>query len=160
GVLNIREHVYGADRKQRDAFDRTYESVLMNVHSARAAAKEIREIVQNHAKEVSDGTCAVKKGTAIHIEKNIDPQLRKQTETFLNSAGRALKSIQEVMRLLGIDIGFLYQKPSSFQRGIAKVAQAHPALAAYLSETRANWSERLIRARNALEHEGWTLPRV
>ena len=28
----------------------------------------------------------------------------------------------------------------------------------YLEETRSHWSERLINARNALDHGGWTLP--
>ena len=57
-------------------------------------------------------------------------------------------------------IAFFYQKPGSFQRGIAKLTQTDPDLAAYLAETRAKWSERLTKARNALEHEGWALPRV
>jgi hypothetical protein len=160
GVLKIREQLYGSDRKKRDDFDRTYESVLVNLHSARAAAKEIRDLVQYHRSEISQGTCVIKTGTVIRVEKNIYPELRKQTETFLNSAGRALKNVQDVMRLLGLDIAFLYQKPGSFQRGLAKLTQTDRNLGAYLDETRAKWSERLTKARNALEHEGWALPRV
>jgi hypothetical protein len=77
-----------------------------------------------------------------------------------SSAGRALKNVQDVMRLLALDLAFLYQKPASFQRGLAKLTQTDPDLGAYLDETRARWSERLTKARNALEHEGWALPRV
>ena len=132
----------------------------MNAHSARAASKEIRELTDGHFKEVRDGACVTRRGSTTHIEKSIDPQLRKQTETFLNSAGRALKSMQAVMRLLGIEIGSLYQKETSFERGIEKLKKTLPELTAYLLATRARWSERLSNARNALEHEGWTLPRV
>lgn len=160
GVLKIREQLYGSDRKKCDDFDRAYESVLVNLHSTRAAAKEIRDLVQNHRNEISQGTCVSKTGTVIRVEKNIYPELRRQTETFLNSAGRALKNVQDVMRLLGLDIAFLYQKPGSFKRGLAKLTQTDPDLGAYLDETRAKWSERLTKARNALEHEGWALPRV
>jgi len=34
-----------------------------------------------------------------------------------------------------------------------------PLLAEYLRQTR-TWSERLLKSRNAIEHEGWMLPRV
>jgi hypothetical protein len=132
----------------------------MNAHSARAASKEIHELIESHLKEVRGGACVSRRGGAIHLDKTIDPQLRKQTETFLNSAGRALKGMQEVMRLLGVDIGFLYQKQSSLGRGIEKLKKTQPELAAYLLATRSRWSERLVNARNALEHEGWVLPRV
>ena len=160
GVLKIREQLYGSDRKKRDDFDRAYESVLVNIHSARAAAKEIHDLVQNHRSEISQGTCVVRTGRVIRVESNIYPELRKQTETFLNSAGRALKNVQDVMRLIGLNIAFLYQMPASFQRGLAKISQTNLDLAAYLDETRAKWSERLTKARNALEHQGWALPRV
>lgn len=63
GVLKIREQLYGSDRKKRDDFDRAYESILMNLHSARAAAKEIRDLVQNHRSEISQGICVIKTGT-------------------------------------------------------------------------------------------------
>src|SRR4029077_15138556 len=131
GVLKIREQLYGSNRKKRDDFDRAYESVLTNLHSARAAVKEVDELVQNHRSEISQGTGVIKSGTAIRVEKNVYPELRKRTETFLNSAGRALKNVQDVMRLLGIDIAFLYQKPTAFQRGFAKLMQTDPDLAAY-----------------------------
>lgn len=161
GVLRIRDQIYDAsDRKQRDTFDKTYEAVLMNLHSARGASKEIHKLITGHVEEVRKGTCVVRRGNTIQIDENIDQQLRRQTETFLNSAGRAFKSMQELMRLLGREIGFLYQKQQSFERGIEKLKKTQPDLAAYLLEVRAKWSERLTNARNALEHAGWVLPRV
>lgn len=161
GVLRIRDQIYDAsDRKQRDTFDKTYEAVLMNLHSARGASKEIHKLITGHVEEVRKGTCVVRRGNTIQIDENIDQQLRRQTETFLNSAGRAFKSMQELMRLLGLEIGFLYQKQQSFERGIEKLKKTQPDLAAYLLEVRAKWSERLTNARNALEHAGWVLPRV
>jgi hypothetical protein len=67
--------------------------------------------------------------------------------------------MQDVANLLGVNIGFLFQKQAAFDTGILALATADSPLAAYLREARA-WSERLVNARNAVEHEGCTLPPV
>lgn len=61
---------------------------------------------------------------------------------------------------LGVNIGFLFQKASSFSEGLAALAVTDPDLAEYLRQTRAAWSERLLQIRNDLKHQGWTLPRT
>ena len=48
---------------------------------------------------------------------------------------------------------------SAFAAGIAALHATDPLLAEYLRHTR-NWSEPLVECRNAIEHEGWALPRV
>jgi hypothetical protein len=67
--------------------------------------------------------------------------------------------MQNVAAALKVDIGFLFQKPAPFARGISSLEQTDPYLAEYLRETRI-WSERLISCRNAVEHEGWILPKA
>jgi hypothetical protein len=61
--------------------------------------------------------------------------------------------------VLGVNIGFLFQKQAVFEAGIGALEGSDPALAAYLRHAR-TWSERLVNARNAVEHDGWTLPHV
>jgi hypothetical protein len=58
-----------------------------------------------------------------------------------------------------VNIGFLYQKPASFERGVTAFGQIDAPLAAYLREAR-QWGDRLIEARNGLEHGGWQLMRI
>jgi hypothetical protein len=67
--------------------------------------------------------------------------------------------MQRVTSVLGVNIGFLYQKPDSFERGVAAFARVDPRLAAYLREAR-RWGDTLVQARNELEHNGWQLPRI
>ena len=68
--------------------------------------------------------------------------------------------MQRVATALTLEIGFLFKKKNAFENGIAALTKTHPDLAVYLTETR-KWSERLIAdARNAMEHDGWRLPRV
>jgi len=67
--------------------------------------------------------------------------------------------MQRVTNALGVNIGFLYQKRDSFDRGVSAFAQLDAPLAAYLREARL-WGDGLVGARNGLEHAGWQLPRI
>ena len=67
--------------------------------------------------------------------------------------------MQRVTNALGVKIGFLYQKPESFEREVTALAKTNGSLAAYFREAR-RWGDTLVAARNELEHEGWQLPRV
>jgi len=67
--------------------------------------------------------------------------------------------MQTLTKMLGTDIGFLFQKPAVFQAGIANLATSDSALADYLNSAR-QWTEPLLNSRNAIEHSGWTLPKV
>ena len=50
-------------------------------------------------------------------------------------------------------------RPPAFEAGIAALQATDPLLAEYLRQTR-SWSEPLVESRNAIEHKGWSLPRV
>src|SRR5207249_1350565 len=89
----------------------------------------------------------------------IDTELKKEVESFLNAAVRALKDgMQVVAKEAQVSIGFLFKKQSAFDTGVAHLKTTDPALAEYLRQTR-TWSELLVRSRNAM-HEGWMLSRV
>ena len=85
----------------------------------------------------------------------------RKAEAFINTAARAIKKgMQDVAAVLGVNIGFLFQKQAAFEAGVATLQASDHALADYLRQARAVWSELLQDARNAVEHEGWTLPAV
>ena len=106
------------------------------------------------------GEIARLQGKAIHIDESVDKELRKQVESFLNAAVRALKQgVQDLRNELGVNIGFMFKQQAAFEAGIAALQATDPLLAEYLRQTRA-WSEPLVESRNAIEHKGWTLPCV
>jgi hypothetical protein len=158
GLLRLRDVVF-PNPAERDAFDKASHFVFLEFLNAREAARDLVEVWREHMRKVSQGEIAHIRGTTIQIDENIDKHLRKQFEGFLNAAVRALKQgMQNVTGALQMNIGFLFQKPAPFAKGVAALAVTDAALADYLQLTRTSWSERLLQSRNAVEHEGWTLP--
>lgn len=159
GMFRLRDVVF-PDYAKRDIFDKPYERVMEALLNTRSASQEIAQLVADHFGKLAKGEVGQLRGHTIYIEKPIDKELCKEVETFLNSAVRALKQgMQEVTKVLGKDIGFLFKKQSAFEDGIRILEKDDRHLAAYLREMR-KWSERLINSRNAIEHEGWILSKV
>ena len=158
-LLHLRDQV-SPDPAARDAFDKAYDFVLTSLFSARDAMRDLRRLWNEHRGKVESGEVARVQGRSIHVDEDISKWLSQEADAFLNAGTRALKKgMQGVAGVLGVNIGFLFQKQAAFEAGLATLAASDPALAAYLRQAR-TWSERLLDARNAVEHEGWTLPRV
>lgn len=159
GILRLRDVVFLDDLK-RGQFDKSYEFVIMTLLNARTASQEILQMLAEHIHKVSQGEIARVRGQTIQIDVTIDKELWKESADFLNNAVRALKhGMQNVTRILQVNIGFLFQKSNSFEKGLTALKKSNPLLAAYLRETR-KWSEHLIDSRIALEHKGWMLPKI
>lgn len=160
GLMRLRDAVY-SDPAGRETFDMVFDFVPTSLFTARTTAKEISELWATHARKVAAGEVVRRQGVAIHIDENIDKELRKQVEHFVNSAARVIKQgMQGLTAHLGVDIGFMFKKQSAFELGIATMRASDPSLAAYLEKSRHTWSERLIKSRIDLEHHNWFLPRV
>jgi len=160
GLMRLRDAVY-PDPAARESFDKAFDFVPNSLFTARTVAIEIAELWARHAHKVSAGELVRRQGPAIHIDENIDKELRKHVEHFLNSAVRVIKQgMQGLTMQLGVDIGFMFKQQPAFERGIAALKAADPLLANYLEKSRQMWSERLIKIRNDLEHNSWSLPRV
>ena len=158
GILNLRNFIF-PDNEKRNKFDDFYQVVLDTLTNVRETSKEIIQTLAEHSRKVSQGEIVRSGEHAIHINKSIDKDLRKEVEGFLNGSIRVFKDgMQILLKFLKLDIGFLYQKENAFNNGIAKLTKTHPELATYLRETR-KWSERLISVRNSL-HKGWMLPKM
>lgn len=159
GITRLRDVAFS--KNEREAFEKAYQFVLTNLLSTRTATKEILAMLEEHKRKVSAGERVRLVGNMIHEDEPIDRELRRKVEEFLNGAARVIKhGMQNVALAMKQDIGFLFKKQRTFEDGVAKLATVHPELAAYLTEAR-KWSERLIDgARNALEHDGWVLPRT
>jgi hypothetical protein len=159
GLLGIRENVF-VDASKREAFDKIFQTTLSAVMSARTAHKEIQRLWTDHQKRVSSGEIANTDGRNIRILESVDKELGTEFETFINASARAIKTgLQGLCSRFGLDIGFLFKKPSNFKTGIDRVRKTDPDLANYLAAAR-EWTERLILLRNDLEHDIWEFPRV
>jgi hypothetical protein len=159
GILRIRDIIY-PDPAKRETFDKPYEFVMSSLMNARATAKGLATLWAEHTRKIASGEMARLQGKTIHIDENVDKELRKEVESFLNAAVRALKQgMQDLANELGVNIGFMFKQQPAFEAGIASLQATDPLLAEYLRQTR-TWSEPLVESRNAIEHKGWTLPRV
>jgi len=159
GIAYLRDYALRDAQKKHD-FDRSYEFVFMTLMNIRKTAQEIVQLIADHSSKAARGELVRRSGGALYIEENIDKELRRQTEGFLNGAVRVLKQgIQEVANSLGIKIGFLFKKLTTFESGLAVLRTSDPYLADYLQHVR-EWSERLVECRNALEHSASVLPKV
>jgi hypothetical protein len=159
GVMSLRDAVYGDAARQRH-FDAIYEPVLSGLRSARESCGDIRKEWHGHHSRVESGAVVSVTGRRVQVSEQIDRVLKRDLESFLNTAVRTIKhSMQALAQELGIEIGFLFQKESSFEAGIARTRASDPVLADYLAGTR-QWSEPLVLIRNNLEHGSIPSPKV
>lgn len=157
GVLKLGDTLPASEKQ---AFEAAYDPLITTLLEIRTSAKELADLYTDHTRKIADGSIVQMQGPTIHITENIDRQLRKRVDEFLTTATRSFKDkMQRVTNALGVNIGFLYQKQDSFERGVAALAQTNAPLAAYLREAR-RWGDTLVDSRNGLEHGGWQLPHI
>jgi hypothetical protein len=159
GIFGIRDSVHD-DKAGRNQFDELYEPVLSALRNAREITQDIAKLWEDHRAKVASGAIVKADGRNVHISEHIDRALKRDLESFLNTAVRTIKHpLQILAKDLGTEIGFLFQKQSSFQAGVAKTRASDAALADYLLATR-QWSEPLVLIRNDLEHGTIQTPKV
>ena len=159
GIMRLRDAVFPVPATRLE-FDNHYEVVFSALTNARTASQNISRIWDEHTRKLGSGEIVREQGTAIHISENIDKDLRREVENFLNAATRALKTgMQNIGKHSNVDIGFLFMKAGTFERKVAELEKTEPDLAEYLRHTRI-WSEPLLKSRNDLEHEPEVLSRV
>lgn len=160
GLMRLRDAVY-PDRAERLKFDEVLDQTYSALVAARTAASEINEMWSTHTRKVASGEIARVEKNIIRVDEDISRELRRHVESFVYSAARTLKEgMKHFGRNMGKDVGFMFQKSAAYERGLKTLESTDLPLASYLRETRTSWSERLINVRNAIDHDGWALPRV
>jgi hypothetical protein len=161
GLCLLRDQAI-ADKTLRNEFDKAFEGVLTGLESLRDTAKSLQNTYSSHSDAVANGQAARIVNGNIYVPETIDLELKKQIEGLIGTASRVVKErMKGLLKLLGINIGFMFQRESAFNNGIARLRPTDPALADYLVETRAKWCERLQTIRNdLLEHGTWSLDHV
>jgi hypothetical protein len=109
GILRLADIVF-PDAAKREEFHKITELLINELLNVRSAAGEINKLWSDHAGKISEGEIVRIEESVVHISENIDAELRRHTESFLNTATRALKnSMQDVATFFGVNIGFLFQ---------------------------------------------------
>jgi hypothetical protein len=161
GIWRLRDYAI-EDKALKSRFDKVFQGVMSGLENLRDSARSIAQLYSAYSEAVGRGEIARVVNGDIYVSKSIDADLRKQVESFINTGSRIVKErMKELLKILGVNIGFLFQKDQAFNNGISRLRLSDPALADYLVATRAKWCERLMRIRNdLLEHGTWTLDNV
>ena len=160
GLMRLRDVIY-TDPKERFEFDKMLDQTYSPLIAARTTAGEITEMWEAHSRKVASGEIARLERNIIRVEEDLSRDLRRLVESFVYSAARAFKEgMKNFGREMGKEISFMFQKQATYERGLESLRATDSALADYLREARTSWSQRLIETRNAIDHDGWALPRI
>lgn len=159
GILTLSDAVF-QEQSKRNEFDNIYNTIIMDLCSIRTTLQEIVKLFSEHVEKVVQGKIVKIDENSIHVNEDINSELRKQVGIFIYSAARILKNgMQALAKFFNINIGFLFQKDNAFLQGIEKFEAFKPDLAHYIREAR-KWSDRLNQTRNNIDHPLWQLPNV
>ena len=167
GILDLRAKALQFDRSRSDSelarmeFDESYDPVWKALRATRTSVMNINRAIGDHIQKLSIESIVQFQSGAYSVSESIDKLLRDEMASFLMNSVVAIKGTQRVMKWFGINIGCLFVKPVNFERGVDVLRlEGHKALAQFLGEVRANWSEDVIHRRDSQEHSGWNLPSV
>jgi hypothetical protein len=131
---------------EREPFLKAHRTLMTTLMEIRDAAKDVAKTWTDHARKIEEGSIVERQGMNIRITENVDRQLGRLVSEFLTGATRSFKErMQQTARIVGLEIGFLYQKQSAFERGLADLEKTDRALADYLREAR-KWGDSLSAA--------------
>jgi hypothetical protein len=160
GMLQLRGTAFPKDN-EREEFDKALDAALTPLISARTAVEEILRLWRTHMTDIASGRGVRITADGLEVVGDFHRSFRREIDSFLYDAAKALKEgMQKAGKAAGKDIGFLFQKQNTYQNGLEALRSSDPILAQYIEKTRDRWSERLIKARNNLDHGGWTLPKT
>ena len=161
GIMHLRDFVFpDSESIQHKQFDECYAVVYSALSNARTSMQEIDRLWQEHIQKIESGELARIDGNSISVSDSIDEEFRKQFESFVYSVSRSIKQgMQNLGRIHGVDIGFLFQNQKNFESGLSTLKSKDAFLAEYLNQSR-SWSDSLITIRNSIEHQGWILPQI
>jgi len=88
--------------------------MIITLMEIRDAAKDVAKAWKDHTRKIEEGSIVERQGLNIRITENVDRQLGRLVGEFLSGATRSFKGrMQQTARMLGLEIGFLYQKQAA-----------------------------------------------
>lgn len=161
GFLELRDYHLSFGNSQGDRedrrreLDREIEPFVASLAAVRDAARKIVTSVQAHNEKMKSGAIVSHQRNAVTISESIDSELTDELGKIYERGYAATQRLQAITRMLGLEIGFLFQKESNFLAGIeAARAAGRPELAAYLQAIRTTWLQAFMAARVAFTHSG------
>ncbi len=155
--LTMRDMVL-TDKKDVSRFDEIYQFIMNHLIDLRLAGRELERLWEEHCQKVQRGE-AVTVTNIVQVIEPIDQPFFKYLRDMVVDAARVAKKMQNLTRIFGIEIGFMFQKQTHFDRGIVELKNTDPQLATYLLESR-KWLKPLRLMRDDFEHGTFLPPRL
>jgi hypothetical protein len=145
------------DNSMKVDFDKVYAPVLENFQECKLAVHHLKELKNQHIKEVEEGT-AVKfhPNGQISIIRTIDDKYRASFKEFFIKGEMVVNGIPRVGEVFGLKTAFFFKKEPTFRKGVEELKKDWNSLAEFiinhLENARLNWYDNFNKIRNDIEH--------
>lgn len=149
--------------KARADFDKKFTPMLDAAQATRDAAREAILLVNSHRFKIASRRIVKIYNNQYDILETIDTPLNQAVDKTIIQGTVAIKTgLQNLLSdFLDLKIGFIFQKPKPFEKGILEFRKAgENDFADYLIRVRESWLAELMALRNKREHEGQKLDNI
>lgn len=159
----IRDCCYS--REDRLAYDKSFKPVFQNLLEAKLSFDKFEEIISNHIKDIESHKDAKFHDHQIDVISPIDTDLNLHFKDFFIRGSIAIDCLIRHTIYMGYGIGFLFvnKDDKKYKKGLARFPidkddSRFKTLSEFIDENKVIWYEKFNDLRNAIEHDGWTLP--
>jgi hypothetical protein len=170
GIIDIRGYLGVLKNDPRnnelgiENFDKYYEPIRRNLEIILRTAISLNDVLTSYQNDLFEDNGIVKISNGnIEITKSINTELDRDIGEIINLSVITCKTnLQRFLReVFNFDIGFLFQKPQTFQKKINEFKNnGEYAFYSYCTEIRNLWLEELIDLRTKREHDSWHLEKI
>jgi len=163
-MFNLRDKLI-RDKKKRQAFNNAYNPILDNFMELKTTVKELKEIQDQHLKEVAEGGAVIiHPNRQISVIRPIDTRYRALIKDFFIKGEMIISGIPGVGKEFDIRIGFFFGDANKFKKGVDKLRVAWKELCEPviqdLEYARSTWYKDFNDIRNDIEHKTLKVPPI
>jgi len=164
GVMKLRD-AFVTNETERLQFDTLYAPVFDNLDDCVGCKKQLVELIASHKKKIDNKEIVgfQHNGEILEIHESIDRDMNKLFKDFFIKGEIALKSLQNLSKTYGLNIGFFFQDNIAFQKGADKFSSEKRLDTQSILEMLINdrkWHTTFNEIRIAIEHGGFSLGNI
>jgi hypothetical protein len=157
GIIDMAQSTMSQTEKA--AFDEEWAPCLYAAIEMRRSLVAIRDLVNNHRRDLAKGSIVRKKGNDLIVTERIDSPLRRQIAQFLEMAAQVIEHLPAALKFLGLDIHYYADNEQKFLRSWERIQKDRPEVAEYLMR----WRPSLLEVKEKfkdMRYSGWHLPNI
>lgn len=154
-------------REDRQAYDKSFHPVFQNLLEAKLSLDKFEKIITSHIEEINSKRDGKFHGHQIDVENPIDNDLNIHFKDFFIRGSIAIDCLIKHTVYMGYGIGFLLvdKEDKKYKRGLKKFPLdsedlRFKNLSGFVLGNKSSWYEAFSGLRNAIIHDGWTLPEI